>query len=73
MKRFLLFSSDTYYPGGGWDDFVADYDDVEAARVAGRKTGYDWFQVIDTTTMKEVESDGLVSLAERKGMPDYLP
>lgn len=26
MKRFLLFIYDHYYPGGGWSDFVGDFD-----------------------------------------------
>jgi hypothetical protein len=54
MKQFLLFAGDTYYPGGGWDDFVGDFETVEAARNAAASCR-DWWQVIDTATMKEVE------------------
>lgn len=32
MKRYLLFSWSTYYPDGGMNDFVHDYDDLDLAR-----------------------------------------
>jgi hypothetical protein len=31
MKRYLLFMGDDYYPEGGMNDFVGDYDTVEDA------------------------------------------
>lgn len=31
MKRFALFAYDTYYPTGGWNDFVDWFESVEAA------------------------------------------
>jgi hypothetical protein len=58
MKRYLLFAGATYYPGGGWDDFVGHFDDVEDARRKGNELcnqeWYYWFQIVDTTTMKVV-------------------
>jgi hypothetical protein len=58
MKRYLLFAGATYYPGGGWDDFVGHFDDVKEARKKGdevlKEIGNDWFQIVDTTTMKVV-------------------
>lgn len=31
MKAVLLFAGETYYPGGGWEDFVQDCDSVDEA------------------------------------------
>lgn len=30
-KRFLVFASDSYYPGGGWIDFISSHDTFEEA------------------------------------------
>lgn len=60
MKRFLLFSGDCYYPGGGWEDFIAAFDTEEAAReyavAASKKDRWDWWHIVDMTTQKQVES-----------------
>lgn len=32
MKRFLRFDYYGYYPGGGMDDFVGDFDTLEEAQ-----------------------------------------
>jgi hypothetical protein len=31
MKRYYAFYGDCYYPSGGMDDFVGDYDTIEEA------------------------------------------
>lgn len=31
MNRYLLFGGDTYYPLGGWDDFIESYETVDEA------------------------------------------
>jgi hypothetical protein len=31
MKRFLVFCCDTYYPSGGMDDFIGDFDTIKDA------------------------------------------
>jgi len=54
MKRFLLFTGDFYYPGGGWEDFIQDFDSFEEAREAGRQTGDNWYQIVDAETMEEI-------------------
>ena len=33
VKRFVLFTYDAYYPGGGWNDKVGDFASVEEARL----------------------------------------
>jgi hypothetical protein len=58
MKRFLLFTGMGYYPRGGWSDFVGVFDSLEEAKNRGRQTNDDWYQVVDTETMKEVEEEG---------------
>lgn len=37
MKRYLLFAGDNYYPSGGVNDFVMDYDTVEEAEAEAKK------------------------------------
>ena len=32
MKRFIVFSGDTYYPAGGWNDMLMSADTIEEAR-----------------------------------------
>lgn len=34
MKRYLLFGGADYYPGGGMNDFMGDYDTIEEAQAA---------------------------------------
>lgn len=55
MKRFLLFGGDCYYPGGGWDDFVGAFDSAAEAHDHAMKNPNDWWHIVDTTIMKEVE------------------
>lgn len=31
MKRFLLFAGESFYPSGGWHDFIADFDSLNEA------------------------------------------
>ncbi len=56
MKRFLLFEGDHYYPVGGWYDFREDFDTKIKALNAATKSGFEWYQVVDTEKMKVVES-----------------
>ncbi len=56
MKRFLLFGSDMYYPAGGWDDFVGDFDTLEQANAFGRNAAKDWVHIVDTAQLEIVEA-----------------
>ena len=56
VKRFLLFAWDTYYPVGGWRDFIAASDDREELEARGKAGAtyrrdqperWDGWQVID--------------------------
>lgn len=58
MKRFLMFAGSNYYPAGGWDDFRGAFDTSEEAFAEARwrfNMDFEWFHVVDTETMKEVE------------------
>ena len=59
MKQYLLFCGDAYYPGGGWDDFHADFSSQEEAVNRATTIRQDWWQVVDTSTMKIVADGGL--------------
>jgi hypothetical protein len=60
MKRYLVFSGQTYYPSGGWEDFIGSFDTPEEAEAARRiahdpKPGYPWdhwSEIVDRDTQK---------------------
>jgi hypothetical protein len=48
MKKYLLFVMDSYYPSGGWGDFVDSFEDKdEAVGYANRQECGDWYHVVD--------------------------
>lgn len=55
MKKFLLFGHDTYYPSGGWGDFIGDFDTIEEAQacIDGQKYKRDAYDLIDTETKED--------------------
>lgn len=60
LKRYLVFTGPSYYPGGGWDDYVGTFDTYAEALAASRipEPGHlsppDWAHIIDTHTLEEV-------------------
>ena len=54
MKRYLVFAYPVYYPGGGWSDFIADFDSIEDAFVCADKSSDENKEVIDTQTKDNV-------------------
>lgn len=54
MKRFLVFKMDTYYPCGGWEDYIGQADTKEEAVLLAETTsppGYSsgsFWHVVDT-------------------------
>ncbi len=53
MKRYLLFAGDKYYPMGGMNDFVKDFDtitELEAATKGYSNDSFEWFHAYDTKT-----------------------
>lgn len=57
MNRYLLFVGDTYYPSGGWDDFIGPYDSVSDAWTVAVQKHRDWAHVVDSTTGQQVVED----------------
>lgn len=68
MKRYVLFADDTYYPSGGWYDYVSSYDTVEEAvneyrnnyvREHDNKDNpmYSWYHILDITTMAIIDEE----------------
>lgn len=63
MKRFLVFAGQSYYPEGGMDDFVGDYETLGAAEATAREKllgtpgkwdDADWAHVYDTKNRKRI-------------------
>lgn len=56
MKAYLLFSGYNYYPGGGIDDYIGDFDSVDDAISHFETECYgDWYQVVQSNDMSEVD------------------
>lgn len=71
LKKFGLFASYAYYPVGGMWDFQGDFDTVEEARlyvaeVAPDGEKFDWYQIVDLTTMSIIEAVGNSCYGEAK-------
>lgn len=63
MKQYFAFYGDCYYPSGGMDDFIGDFDTEEEALQAIKKEyakiiTYDsfWSQIWDTVNNIEIYS-----------------
>lgn len=54
MKRYALFTFETYYPLGGWNDFKGTFDTVEEAVTAANQRRRELYQIVDLTTGKVV-------------------
>lgn len=51
LKKFLVFSGDSYYPIGGWQDFKSSFEtENEAIRYLASKNDYDWAHIVDLDT-----------------------
>lgn len=51
-KQYLLFMGDTYYPSGGWSDFITSSDSLFVLFVEFLAhyydVGCDWVEIVDT-------------------------
>ena len=54
VKRYLVFAGYDYYPSGGWNDYVASFDDLNMARDTAKGMVIEWAHIIDITTGKKV-------------------
>ena len=79
QRRFLLFAGDSYYPSGGWNDFIGYFPSVEAAKEGALRLGIDsvyiynfeWAHIVNGLTDEiELEGSRLIS-GVRKGVNTY--
>jgi hypothetical protein len=65
MKRFLTFYGDIYYPNGGIDDLIGDFETIDEAKTTlinkhkqqhpnDINWGYAWGYVYDTKTQTKI-------------------
>lgn len=50
---YLLFSGDSYYPTGGWNDFKGNYKTLEEA-INSANDKKDWWHIVSTETWEIV-------------------
>jgi hypothetical protein len=52
MKRYLMFTFDTYYPSGGEGDFCGDFDSIQEAISAWKNQQFrrEFCEILDTET-----------------------
>jgi hypothetical protein len=52
---FLLFAGHSYYPRGGWNDFIGSFASVEDAKthMLNSEERYDWWHVVSNETITE--------------------
>lgn len=63
-KPFLLFGGDTYYPSGGWHDFIGAFSTFEEAYNFTSHCLIDWAHIVETTTGRVVNVTPKISEEE---------
>jgi hypothetical protein len=74
VRRYLLFAGEHYYPQGGAEDLVGDFDTLEEAWGAAPYIGNQWRQVLDLETGEKhacPELERLEKNAEYHGITVY--
>jgi hypothetical protein len=58
MNQYLVFAGETYYPCGGFKDFISSHTTLEDAQIARAKAHkpQGWSHIVDLTTLKIIES-----------------
>ena len=53
----MVFVYDTYYPSGGWNDFLFDADTLEEVKreVINHTSGFEFLDIIDSETKERIE------------------
>jgi hypothetical protein len=54
---YLVFGYDTYYPSGGWNDFLAEIEDIKdlANLISQYNRRFEHYQIIDKLTLKKIK------------------
>ncbi len=55
VKRFVVFAYETYYPGGGWNDYQSSFDTAVEAYLWAARNRAD--QIIDLETGRDIIND----------------
>jgi hypothetical protein len=61
MKRYIMFTGDTYYPNPGWYGFAKDYKTIKEIKEDLSNNfvkNYDWWHVVDLRTGEIVMGAG---------------
>lgn len=73
MKRYLLFGFYRYYPNGGLDDIIADFNDINELNLDELYYNYDYYQLLDLKTQKRshLQMSTIEYEIEEKEIYDY--
>lgn len=64
MKRYLLFGFYQYYPYGGLNDIIANFNDINELNLNELYCNYDYYQLLDLKTQQQ--ADLQMSIIERE-------
>jgi len=66
-RNFLLFAGLAYYPGGGWDDLIGMFDNIDDAKQSFDKikAENDWAEIVDLSTMARLDWDQAKGIWQR--------
>lgn len=56
MKRFLVFAWEQYYPCGGFNDLVGNYDTYEECEVRVDQLTYENYEIVDLQTGERIRN-----------------
>lgn len=67
MNKYLVFHGTSYYPNGGWNDFVGCYESLDDAisvcNILIGDSNSEWAQIVDVETFSLVKLVGNNELA----------
>lgn len=55
MLRYAVFGYDTYYPSGGWNDWIGSFATLDEARECAEADTSEFHDIIDLETNSEVK------------------
>lgn len=63
MRKYLVFGGSTFYPSGGFHDFIGEKSSLESALTLALENQRDWYQIVKIdasgfTIIKEIKSNG---------------
>jgi hypothetical protein len=61
MKRYLVFTYQTYYPSGGMEDFLCSIDSLDELDKILKESEFDMFQVYDIINQEHAIQEMYIS------------